>query len=472
MTVLAILYATHLHNSQSKPHSTWATALRYSPANGSTERSEAFRFLNLTYPLRYSCRQIIARETPGLIRASLTKTDLPLFNEFQIVDLDQDQTHAAPRCLDAISLDVPTSAKGPPDVSHISFGIQTTVGRLEASIPHLMRWLANTGAKLFVVVIEKEGVPATAEQIARLESRIREVELDVNIRQAKRGDTFPQRYFSLVSIMYNNRSPETQWLSLIDDDTFFPSMTALLSMLAKYDAKEKHYIGSLSEDWWAVSHYGYMGFGGAGLFLSVELARVIEPHSKECATNLRSTAGDITVMDCIYTHTDTKLTYVPELHQVDMHGELSGFFESGRNFLSLHHWKDGSVYGAGYPMELMHKVADICGECFMQRWQFGEDMILTNGFSIAVYPKGHLKHDHEHSIDTSRMEETWSNEIETMHSLGPTRRKLKLEEEKVQYRLISAIHTDGGVRQFYWHKGGDGEMDTLLELFWNKYSLN
>ncbi|MCJ1354368.1 MAG: hypothetical protein MMC33_004356 [Icmadophila ericetorum] len=467
ITILATLYATQLYKFDAKSQTSWAATPRYSSANDTIDRSKAFHALNLTYPLRYSCRQILARETAGLTRASLTKTDSPLFDQFQIIDSIQKQSERVEQCLEPVLLHVPVTVKGPPDASHLAFGIQTTMERLEASVSQLTRWLGNTGAKLFVVVIESETVAAKVDQISALESRMREVGLDVNILQARKGDTFPQRYFSLVSTLYNNRTPATQWVSLIDDDTFFPSMPALLSMLAKYDTAEMYYIGSLSEDWWAVSHYGYMGFGGAGLFLSIKLAEAMEPHTKECETNLRSTAGDITLMDCIYTYTDTKLTHIPELHQVDMRGELSGFFESGRRFLSLHHWKDGSAYGAGYPMELMHKVADVCGECFLQRWQFGDDMILTNGFSIAVYPKGHLKDDQEHSIDPNKMEETWSNEMEAMHSLGPTRPKLK-PEEKIQYRLIDSIHVEGGVRQFYWHKGQDGDVDTLLELFWQK----
>ena len=348
------------------------------------------------------------------------------------------------------------------------FGIQTTVKRLDDSVPQLMRWLSNTGAKLFVVLKESENVAAKVDQMVSLESRMRSLGFDVTLLHAKEGDTFPQRYFSLIDILYNNRSPETQWISLIDDDTFFPSMPALLAMLARHDPKDQHYIGSLSEDWWAVSHYGFMGFGGAGLFLSIPLAEALAPHADECRNGLRSTAGDITVMDCIYTHTSTKLTHVPGLHQADMHGDLSGFYESGRAHLSLHHWKEGSVSGKGYRIDSMHQVADVCGECFLQRWQFGDDMILVNGFSIAVYPKGHLKPNHKHSIDLGRMEQTWNSNMDVKHSLGPARERLVLDEEKIHYTFLDSIIADGGVRQLYFHKGVRDDVDTVLELYWKE----
>ncbi|XMA10916.1 hypothetical protein WAI453_003707 [Rhynchosporium graminicola] len=38
----------------------------------------------------------------------------------------------------------------------------------------------------------------------------------------------------------------------------------------------------------------------------------------------------------------------------------------------------------------MHHAAEICDSCFLQRWQFGRDTVLSNGSSIAHYPDGHL----------------------------------------------------------------------------------
>lgn len=116
----------------------------------------------------------------------------------------------------------------------------------------------------------------------------------------------------------------------------------------------------------------------------------------------------------------------------------------------------------------MHQVADVCGDCFLQRWQFAEDTVLANGFSIAQYPKGHLKSDQENSVDMSRMEETWDREMNVVHSLGPARERLALEEEKVQYILVDSVPARGGVRQLYFHRGISGGIDTVLELFWKE----
>ena len=475
----ALLYAGYLYQHSQTSRTAWTIDLDRSRANvaddfgnvNTTSRIEWFKGLNLTYPIQYSCRQIFTQINPALKRASLSKVDVALFEHLQTIGSAEGINEANLTDQEPIILDVPPFVRPPVNASNLMFGIQTTLKRLDSSIPQFLRWLSHTEAKLFVVVIESESIAADITEIASLQSRMRNLGLDVTILQAKEGDTFPQRYFSLVNILYQHRGWQTEWISLIDDDTFFPSMPAILSMLSKYNSKDPYYIGSLSEDWWAVSHYGYMGFGGAGLFLSVPLVAELDPHTLECKDGLRSSAGDITVMDCIYAHTSIKLTHVPDLHQADMHGDLSGFYESGRFHLSLHHWKEGSAYGKGYPVDLMHLVSDVCGQCFMQRWQFGDDTVLSNGFSIAIYPGGHLRSDHPQAVDMSKMEETWSKGMNVIHSLGPVRERLALDVDKIQYILLDARRYNGGVGQLYWHKGTSEDPDMVLELFWKEKTV-
>ncbi|MCJ1310187.1 hypothetical protein MMC25_003848 [Agyrium rufum] len=456
--------------------------------------------LNLTFPLNYACRTIEAHPEPGLKRASLTKDAEPLFGAQHRLNSIKDYRAGGEKlaCPAPFSLAVPAprisshpfNAAHPLAVnaSHMSFGIQTTLRRLEATVPHLERWIAYTGAQLLVILIESEKgdktVQANKEKMGVLEKKMRGLGIEAMlIPPVREKDTFPQRYFSLVDELYNRKKQGvTKWISLIDDDTFFPSMTNLLHMLDRFEEplEEQHYVGSLSEDWWAVSHYGYMAFGGAGMFLSVALAEAMHPHAQQCKDPLRTSAGDISVMDCIYAHTDTKLTSIADLHQADMHGDLSGFYESGRKHLSLHHWKDGSLFGKGLPMHKMHLAADVCtsggGDCFLQRWQFGSDTVLTNGYSIAVYPNGHLGHgadgvepDEKRTPLLEKMEGTWNRNMKAEHSLGPARDPLELEKDKVQYLFVDAMPFGGGVKQLYLHKGkAEGDLDTLLEVTWLK----
>ena len=162
-------------------------------------------------------------------------------------------------------------------------------------------------------------------------------------------------------------------------------------------------------------------------------------------------------------------------------GDRSGVFESGRQILSLHHWKEGywSENGAGldairhsrwFPMDTMSLVSSLCGDtCFLQRFQFGNDTLLTNGYSIAVYPKQKLD-----ELPLFQMERTWvtPQHVESLndgydHYLGPLRPSLELDVEKVHYRFMDAKLLDGGgVRQYYRHLGKDGQLDSLVELRW------
>jgi len=484
LSITSVILVAHLYNTKGAPSPEWIPPkikdhlppqLISKPATtpqdvNCSSRIDWLDRKDRRSPFHYARRDILVRADPAAKRTLMTTVDEPLFPKLQPVDLSADSSIELQHCLEPLVLKVPPYSKKPPNASNLMFGIQTTMARLDNTIETLVRWLPRTGAKLFVIVKETEDVEADANAIKELEAKLRAQDLDATLVPPFKGDVFSERYFSLVKIMYNHRNDKTEWIGLIDDDTFFPSMHSLLDMLAEHDPKDQHYIGALSEDWWSVTTYGYMGFGGAGVFLSISLAEVIDRNYDKCRVSTDTTAGDIRVMECIYDNTNTRLTHIPELHQVDFHGDHSGYYESGHQPLSLHHWKDWDMDGEGWLLARMHLVADICGDCFMQRWQFGDDTVLSNGFSIAKYPKSNLK-----KLDMNKMEATWNKGAQVHdshnhgfdHSLEPTRPKLK-PSEKVQFMLLDAVAIEGGVRQTYFHKGADKELDTILELSWKE----
>ena len=480
LSLTSIVLVIQLYSRKGSPSAGWTSTFSKHPIESCPDRLDWLDRLNLTYPIRYAHRDIVTRPNSKAKRDPVTKIEEHLFPELQTIDLSDDPKVDMQHCKDPLVLDVPSvRPKDPIDGSHLIFGISTTISRLDDTLPQLMRWLPHTNIKLFVVVIEagKENeetawVAADSSRVAELQKKMRGVGIDATlVEPLRKEDIFAERYFSLAEVMYTNRDPDTEWVALMDDDTFFPSIPSVLSMLAEYDASEQFYIGALSEEWWSVVRYGMMGFGGAGIFLSIAMAESIHNNYDHCKSESHSSAGDIRIMECIIYNTNTKLTNVPELHQIDVHNDLSGIYESGRMPLSLHHWKTGGEGDKGYDLPTMHLVADICGDCFLQRWQFNSDMLLSNGFSISIYPKGDLN-----GMDFAKIEETWdtpsivegSINAGTSHSLGPTRRKMILEEEKVQYRLMDSVVVDGGVRQTYLHIGVNGNLDTVLELVWVK----
>ena len=475
----AVVYKSYI-GLKRRPTSMQPTPPIDYPLETCPKRLDWLNNLTVTFPVNYARRDIIVNRNTNTARDSVTKIDGLLFPETQIVDLTADPEADLKHCMQPLLLDVPMTPQEPVDGSHVIFGMATLLDRLELSIIDLQRWLAHTHAELFVIAMGPDEEDPDSKQMSEMESKMRKLGIKTTIvKRLGKEDSMPERYFSLTKLMYKHHKPETKWMGVIDDDTFFPSMHSLIEMLDAHDPEERWYLGAMSEEWWAVVHYGMMGFGGAGVFLSMPLAAILDAHYDECRKRSGAGAGDMRIRECILWHTDTKLTHIPGLHQIDMHGDRSGLFESGRPLLSLHHWKGGwwdeGGYGTWFPMAAMHLVADICGDCFLQRWQFEGDMVLSNGYSIATYPTGAWK-EVANNDQLGRPEYTWvdvglvegSNNPGWDHYLGPLRPVLKLEEEKIQYRFLDAVAVNGGVRQFYIHLGLDGAFDTLLELFWTE----
>lgn len=339
--------------------------------------------------------------------------------------------------------------------SHISFGVSTSYDRFIDSLGPFAFWLAGSRAKFIGVVSDWEKHP----DFGPLESLFQEAGIDAKfIKPADPKLSVSQNHFTVIRELLEEAGSEAQWIGLLDDDTFFPSLYRLSEALAQFDHTQHAYVGALSEDFRAVRGFGYMGFGGAGVFLSVALARHLEPLIETCLAEAKHMEGDALIRDCTYHHTKAKLTMLPGLQQMDISQDASGFYEGGPDPLSLHHWK--SWYQA--PVATMSTVTQVCGDCFLQRWRMGEDTVFSNGYSIAVYRDG-TKH-----LDLSNMESTWNpGDGAYDYSIGPLRAKLPPDEKK-QYKLEAAEFLDNGqLRQLYIYKShASGVNDEVVELIW------
>lgn len=476
IVILLIVFVGHVSRGDGTTSAQWVQNLKRPHVNNCPDNLNWLSSLNIAYPVQYARRDILIMPDANVERKSVTKVNEVLFPDFQTIDLSKDSTVQLKSCKEPLRLAVPDFPVEAVDASHIVFGISTTLERLEKTIPSLVRWLPHTQARLLVIVIESEqvddvkAVAADPGKKKELETRMRSMGMDITlVDPPELQDSFSEKYFSLVKVMWSHRNEKTAWIATIDDDTFFPSMSSLVTMLAKYNPDEKYYVGALSENWWSVTRYGMMAFGGAGIFLSRAMGEVLDENYQMCKETSHTTAGDIRILECVYATTTSKLTNERDLHQIDLWEDLSGLFESGKMPLSLHHWKPGAAYAKGYDVPTMHIVADVCRDCFLQRWWFKKDLMLTNGYSISLYPQGDLP-----KANLNYMEETWAKTTEvefsvnhgTDHSMGPTRPRLELDKQKVQYKLIASAAVDGGVRQAYWHQGVNGDMDAVLELFW------
>ncbi|KAL5048878.1 hypothetical protein BDW71DRAFT_176711 [Aspergillus fruticulosus] len=390
---------------------------------------------------------------------------------YSTVRLDTDnvrELRPVENCKASITIQAPP-AEPRPDASHMIFGVATSLEKLEDSLDAFAHWAGDTNAHI-IAVVEQGGSSIRS----RIQQRADDLKLRLTITQTE--DDRLDRYFSLIRMLYQYHEPSstgetttktknpTQWAVLIDDDTFFPSMRNLIARLATYDATVPQYIGAMTEDLAHLSGSGYMAYGGAGIFLSIPLLQDLQHHFETCHS--LKDKGDRMLASCIYAHTTAKFTWERGLYQLDLHGDASGFFESGRPLpLSVHHWK--SWFSAD--MVGMGKVARICGdECLLRRFYLArsetKDWFLVNGYSIIQ--------DRTLWNEPRPMEQTWQKskykgDDPFAYSLGPLRRK---DEDKVSFYLRSVVEEPEAVReelrQVYVFNATAETPPRVLEVAW------
>ncbi|RDW60779.1 hypothetical protein BP6252_12162 [Coleophoma cylindrospora] len=455
--------------------------------NGTNLKSLQERF-GLDDKIEYAKRYVrfTRKEIP---RKSITKIEDELLPaEFETVDIRNPPKQA--ECLRPLEVDVPKSPYPETvDASELLFGISTTYGRLHderiGPMKEWSHWLTDghgnsNGAGLILRLID-----ASDDEIEHSKAVMKEMGIDVQVFHSDSQIEMAQRYLSLLPALYDDASrPNRKWLVMCDDDTFFPSMHALLEELGKFDSESELYIGTLSEDVNQVARHGSQAFGGAGVFFSIPLAKRVAADYDACSTpdKLREAntgwgaQGDVLLRKCIYENTDVRLTALNSLWQLDLCTDVSGFYESGGKPLSLHHFK-GGMWHTAFPFEIS-QISHTCGEdCILQRFQTKDNFILTNGYSIAHYPKGI-------DFNVNQMERTFNSAPSDLgwnmdYAFGPQRQTLIESGKKVSWELKDAIvETDGSVRQFYirkkddwrWKETRNGKRmfntDGVIELIW------
>jgi hypothetical protein len=272
-----------------------------------------------------------------------------------------------------------------------------------------------------------------------------------------------------VKLLRRYRKNHHQWFVVIDDDTFFPSLPNLLAALRPFDPLEPWYIGQLSDSWPTVGRlFGIMAYGGAGIILSLPVLETMYENFDEC--NVEGLEGDQLYAYCLgEVMPQAELTLLSGLHQLDMRGDASGWYESGPDpVLSLHHFNAWHYF----PVQHAHTIVDVCGpQCFLHRYQFADDMVLTNSYSIVHYPQGVQK------VDLYKVEATMDYAHDFEYTFGSMRPRLS-SEEKVSWRLEYAAWEEGGsLRQWYVKRKYHGksekarlrsEIEGVLELEWSR----
>ncbi len=329
-------------------------------------------------PLRFRDRLTAHNYTRGIIRprfhddsrVALAHIEEPLLAPFQAQPnfLTSKYANIGADCSKATIAYVDVE----PDPEHdetrkILFGAATTVERLEGALSRLAYFIGGTGASLIALV-------PPADNLEEKQAYFRSRGLDVVLLPSELD--FTLRYFSLVRALnshISNNMHEIEWLILMDDDTFFPSLSLVSERLSTLSSSEPYWIGALSEASWQVRTFGRIGFGGAGVILSRNLLETLDKRYDECSgegLGVLDMPGDQRLGKCINKILPKlKLTIWSELHQWDMRPEPHGLFEAGRPIWSFHHFQGGQWGNAD--MIGMSSVAIVAGDkSILRRWVF------------------------------------------------------------------------------------------------------
>lgn len=362
-----------------------------------------------------------------------------------------------------INLEFPRK-KFQPDASNIIFGVATMLERMPETLRNIQHWGAHTNAR-FVVVHEPQNVTLrpgepSAEEMTRL---YREAGID-HVTLIEKDAGWGERFVSLLGTLHAHMEEQIEWAVLMDDDTFFFDLDAVLKMLSKYDPSQPWYVGALSDNKWNINNGGLYAVGGAGVFLSRAMMATMAPYADSCFPKEGTEmGGDTLVGQCIHTHTLTKITLEHGLHQLDLHGDVTGFYEAPRpQPLSVHHWKSWHHHD----IPAVATVAHACGRsCVLRNFVFADGWVMSNGFSIIKhgYNATELATQHPYAMERTWKETIWEVEDSWRYSLAPLKKR---DEDKVQFLMErSVVGMDGSVTVYYVRRE-EGVGRGLIRIIW------
>ncbi|CAN8100901.1 unnamed protein product [Discula destructiva] len=439
--------------------------------------------LGLSRNVTYSRRCISPVFPENVDRATVSHVHSTLLTDATVIDLeDLCSTDIKDLPCDPLELAVP-----PPDpkslgqYGHLLFGIATSSKRLRASKETFAHWLADSSATLICIITDKaKDLPSL--DLEALEAEYAASGMKLKLFHKHDPHHSPEQSHMMVikdMLSYcSMTSTNPDWLGVLDDDTFIPSLHALSTELSRHDHTHSRYLGALTEDANAIRQGVLAAWGGAGIFMSLALAKEIEPHLDGCLGG--RPGGDMLIMKCVHAHSSARLTVVEGLRQMDFFGDTAGFYESGRRALSMHHWKSWHWL----PVREMAAITWICGDCFLERFVFSPPgtesteghqgamgtpesdgvAVLNVGFSINLYTGD------EGLPDLSKTEQTWDGDNAWQNfewSVGPLRAKVGKDRKKTWWLRTALNGRDGGLTQVYLHEGkAEGKDDEVIELVW------
>lgn len=478
--ILFIIFTTNPNRLHIRPSFTQVNEHdRTEPAakgDGDAATASWLQSLELGASVEYTRICLAAKQKSGMTRQSIVRLSRSLHIDQASHSMRPHvQAGEIPTCATRLDVPVPSFTSASTPARTLLLGMATRLERVRPALDDAARWLSNSGVNLLVLVTDVLNLNDVRAEVDEVRRAARSLHIELNlIAYAGQETEDGRRNFGLVEplLAEANRRAGTEWVGIIDDDTFFVSLQEMERRLAAFNATEPAYLGALSEGWSRVSQEGLKGWGGAGFFLSIPLLSLLALHAEECRREHQTIFGDILWRDCIFSATSPTVSLTPldGLNQLDMWRDVSGWYESDHpSLLTLHHWKSWHFH----PVPLAHTVVDVAGpSSFLQRYTFGADnLVLTNGYSLVQYPQGlpDLELTELTMVEDVGLDRP-PNWLEFHASLGRTRPALIPEVEKVSWRFEHAVLDGDIVRQFYVRRALEppDRVQHVIEIDWLK----
>ncbi|KAM0258094.1 hypothetical protein ACHAQJ_003999 [Trichoderma viride] len=372
--------------------------------------------------------------------------------------------------------------------SDMVFGITTTYARIMdqegALLRSWTRWLTDgykksNGASLVLMLDQ-----ADDDQVKEIEEIFRKNGVDAQVTATGEPMSITKRYHELArvlkpfsAVLSSSGGAIKRWFALVEDDVFFPDIAYLQDRLAPYKTDEEIYIGLPSEqdDWETMRGDTITTYGGGAVFLTHSALNTLSKIScfdmPELRDRFHAKRWDVLLKDCFIRNTDLNMYVLPGFHNPDNKAENLEVdaYETGVRPLVLH----GGVDRHGMDVNMAHLVKNVCDACFMQRYAFRDNWVLTVGVSISQhYDEIKQASEDSKSINDRMVSDRPSMPRElVIDDRGVDRTELVWTENRRVWRFADSVMSDdGAVWQAYINKAagepGPDNIDSVIILVW------
>ncbi|KAI7984671.1 hypothetical protein LOK49_LG15G02145 [Camellia lanceoleosa] len=232
----------------------------------------------------------------------------------------------------------PNHSNSPTNVSHLVFGLVSSVKTWKPRKPYIHSWWRPnvTRGYLFLdrgPMDELLPWPKTSPPL-RISDDWSKLE-----KESKHVAPIMIRMVLAIWETFREGDDGTRWYIMgFDDSIFF--VDNWVNVLNKYDHSKYYYIGGISETDTSNLLFSFdQGFGGGGFALSYPLAAAMVKDLKGCIKRCPYVKSHDTIVQFCVDELGVSLTIEKGIHQIDLLGDISGFLSSHPQspLLSLHH---------------------------------------------------------------------------------------------------------------------------------------